>query len=244
MFVTFIIAFNLGLFSTLHCVGMCGGIITALMLGRSNGAAQGTKLNVFNHSLAYNLGRISSYTIAGVLVGFLSAQFVEIQQDLNAHLILQCIAALVLIGLALNILGYSRINKFTESIGMKLWMNIQPLGKYIYPIDSLWRALLLGMLWGWLPCGLVYSALLLSLSTGTISDGFLTMLFFGLGTLPGMLTTGYFSAHLNRLKTNIKFRWMTAGLMILIAISLPLSTFYFSNHHNHAKSDAIPHQHH
>ena len=213
---------------------MCGGILTALMLGRSNDSTQETKLSVFNRSLAYNFGRISSYTTAGVLAGLLGARFVEISQNSNAHFILQCIAALVLIGLALNILGFSPINKLTESIGMKLWMRIQPLGKYLYPIDSLWRALLFGMLWGWLPCGLVYSALLLSLSTGTVIDGMFTMLFFGLGTLPGMLTTGYFSDYLNQLKTNVRFRWITAILMILIAISLPVSTLYFSQHHNHA----------
>jgi len=244
MFVTFIIAFNLGLFSTMHCVGMCGGILTALMLGRSNDATQKTKLNIFHRSVAYNLGRISSYTIAGLIVGFLGSQFVESSQNNNAHLILQCIAALVLFGLAMNILGYAPINKFTESIGMKLWMRIQPLGKYLYPIDTLWRALLFGMLWGWLPCGLVYSALLLSLSAGTVIDGMFTMLFFGLGTLPGMLTTGYFSDYLNRLKKNVKFRWVTAILMILIAISLPVSTLYFSNHHNHTDSAGTSHHHH
>lgn len=244
MFVTFIIAFNLGLFSTMHCVGMCGGILTVLMLGRPDKARHETKLNVFNRSLAYNLGRVSSYTIAGVLAGFLGAQFVEVSQNTNAHFILQCIAALVLIGLALNILGFSPISKLTETIGMKLWMKIQPLGKYLYPVDSLWRALLFGMLWGWLPCGLVYSALLLSLSAGTVIDGMYTMLFFGLGTLPGMLTTGYFSNYLNRLKTNVKFRYITATLMILMAISLPISTFYFSMHHEHAKSDVGTNQHH
>lgn len=243
MLVTLIIAFNLGLFSTAHCVGMCGGILTALMLGSPEDVKK-TKINVFNRSLAYNLGRISSYSIAGLFAGLLGSQFLGLSQNINGHIILQSIAALVLVGLALNILGFSPLTKLTESIGMKLWSKIQPIGKYLYPVNSHSRAFLFGMLWGWLPCGLVYSALLLSLSAGTAHGGILTMLIFGVGTLPGMLTIGYFSDYLKRLKANIKFRWITASLMILIAISLPASTIYFSKHHDHGGSSMSSHQHH
>ncbi len=243
MLVTLIIAFNLGLFSTLHCVGMCGGILTTMMLAAPEGE-QKKKLKIFNRSLAYNIGRISSYSIAGLLSGILGLKIAGLFQNLNAHLILQSIAALVLIILALNILGVLPFKKFAESIGMKLWQHIQPLGKRLYPVNSLWRALLFGMVWGWLPCGLVYSALILSLSTGAPVEGMLTMLFFGLGTLPGMLATGYFSDYLNKVKANTKLRLVTATLMILIAISLPVSTYYFSTHHDHSSSESMSHQHH
>jgi uncharacterized protein len=243
MLVTLIIAFNLGLFSTVHCVGMCGGILTAMMLA-SPEAEQNIKSKVFKRSLAYNLGRISSYSIAGLLGGLLGAQIVGLSQNLNAHLILQSIAALVLTGLALDILGLLPFRQFTESIGMKLWKYIQPLGKRFYPINSFGRAFLFGMLWGWLPCGLVYSALLLSLSAGAPFEGMMTMLFFGLGTLPGMLTAGYFADYLKQAKTNVRLRLVTAILMILIAISLPVSTLYFSKHHDHSASDTSSHQHH
>lgn len=239
MLVTLIIAFNLGLFSTAHCVGMCGGILTAMMFATPQ-ADQQTKLDVFKRSLAYNLGRISSYSIAGLLAGLLGAQIVGLSQSVNAHVILQSIAAFVLIALALEILGLLPFRKFTESIGMKLWKYIQPLGKRFYPINSFGSAILFGMLWGWLPCGLVYSALLLSLSAGAPAEGMMTMLFFGLGTLPGMLTAGYFADYLKQLKTNVRLRWITAILMILIAISLPLSTLYFSKHHDHSSA----HQYH
>lgn len=243
MLVTLIIAFNLGLFSTLHCVGMCGGILTAMMFAAPE-VEQKSKLKIFNRSLAYNSGRIISYSIAGLLSGFLGLKIVGLFQNLNAHLILQSIASLVLIALALNILGILPFKKFTESIGMQLWKYIQPLGKQFYPINSFGRALLFGMVWGWLPCGLVYSALILSLSSGSPFNGMLTMLFFGLGTLPAMLSAGYFSDYLNRVKTNHYLRVATAILMILIAISLPVSTVYFSNHHNHSASDSSLHQHH
>lgn len=243
MLVTIIIAFNLGLVSTAHCVGMCGGILTTLMLGTSqdNGTPE---TNVFVRSLAYNLGRIFSYSLAGLAVGFIGEEFISLANGINAHFILQCIAAFVLIALALSILGVFSLNKLTESVGMILWRRIQPLGKHLYPVTSHWRALFFGVLWGWLPCGMVYSALLLSLSMGTAIEGLLVMLSFGLGTLPGMLTTGYFLDFLNRLKTNKQFKWITASLMILIAVSLPLSTVYFSNHHDHGTSDSTMHSHH
>jgi uncharacterized protein len=243
MLVALIIAFNLGLFSTVHCVGMCGGILTAMMFAGPE-TEQKNKLKIFNRSLAYNSGRISSYSIAGLLSGLLGMQFTSLFQNSNAHLILQSIAALVLIGLALNILGVLPFKKVTESFGMIVWKRIQPLGKHFYPVNSLSRAFLLGLFWGWLPCGLVYSALLLSLSAGTPVNGMLIMFFFGLGTLPAMLTAGYFSDYLNRVKTNSTLKIITAVLMILIAISLPVSTFYFSGHHEHGVSNTDSHQHH
>lgn len=244
MLVTLIISFNLGLFSTVHCVGMCGGILTAMMMA-SPQSEQDAKVKILNRSLVYNLGRISSYSIAGLLAGILGSQIVGLSQSLNAHLILQSIAALVLVSLALNILGVIQFSKMVESIGMNLWKYIQPLGKHLFPINSNGRAFLFGMLWGWLPCGLVYSALLLSLSAGTAFDGMMTMLFFGLGTLPGMLTAGYFVNYINQVKTNQGLRVIAATLMILIAISLPASTIYFSKHHDHSASDTSEHhQHH
>jgi len=241
MLVTLIIAFNLGLFSTLHCVGMCGGILSTMMLASPEDK---NKKTVFHRSLTYNLGRICSYSFAGILAGFLGTQIIDLTQDTNAHLILQSIAALVLLGLALELLGLFPFKRWTESIGKNIWKLIQPFGKRFYPADSLRKVFFLGMLWGWLPCGLVYSTLILSLSTGAAFDGMMTMFFFGLGTLPGLLTAGYLAERLKRMKSNKQLRVITATLMILIAISLPVSTIYFSQHHNHATPGMSLHQHH
>jgi uncharacterized protein len=240
MLVTLIISFNLGLFSTLHCVGMCGGILTTMMMASPD---SDKNKNVFNKSLAYNIGRISSYSLAGLFSGLLGMQIIHSLQSFNGHLILQGIASLVLILLALNILDVLSIKKYSESIGMVLWKHIQPWGKKFYPVNSLWKAYILGMIWGWLPCGLVYSALLLSISTGTVLDGILTMFIFGLGTLPGMLSAGYFSGHLRKLASNRKVKIVTATLMILIAVSLPLSTVYFSQHSKHSGETHSIHHH-
>jgi len=222
---------------------MCGGILTAMMFANPD-LKKESKLNLFNRSLAYNFGRICSYSLAGLISGFLGSKIIGVSQNINAHLILQCLAALVLVSLALNILGYLPFKKLIESTGVKLWKAIQPIGKCLYPINSHWRAFLFGMVWGWLPCGLVYSALILSLSVGTPLDGMLTMLFFGLGTLPGMLVAGYFSSYLNKIKNNANLRIIAASSMLLIAISLPLSTLYFSKHHDgHSSSMETLHHH-
>ena len=103
--------------------------------------------------------------------------------------------------------------------------------------------MLFGMLWGWLPCGMVYSALILAMSTGDAVYGMLTMLCFGLGTLPGMVSAGYSSSTLIILRDNQKFRILTALMLIMLAISLPLSALYFSDHHSDQNGHAHHHLH-
>ena len=125
---------------------------------------------------------------------------------------------------------------------MKLWKHIQPVTKYLLPINSFGKALMFGVVWGWLPCGLVYSALLFSLSAGSAINGMLVMLFFGLGTLPAMLSAGYFSDYLNQLRKQQQLRWLTAIILILIALGLPISSYYFSDHNSH--SEHTSHMHH
>ena len=240
MFIQLLIAFNLGLFSTLHCLGMCGGILSTLMfLSKDTNASQkGTR-----QSFAYNIGRVISYSIAGLLAAFLTNAIIITISLANPHLVLQTISAVVLIAIALNILGVLPFNTYLEKMGSKLWKYLQPLGKHFLPVNSPVRAMLFGMLWGWLPCGMVYSALILAMSTGDAVYGMLTMLCFGLGTLPGMVSAGYFSSALIRLRDNQKFRILTALMLIMLAISLPLSALYFSDHHSGQNSHAHHHLH-
>lgn len=232
-----LIAFNLGLFSTLHCLGMCGGILSTLMFLSEETKTSQKRLRL---NVGYNIGRIISYSIAGLLVAFFTHLIIINIALANPHLILQLISAVILVGIALNILNVLPFNTYLEKTGSKLWKYIQPLGKHFLPVNSFKRAILFGMLWGWLPCGMVYSALILAMSTGDAIYGMLTMLCFGLGTLPGMVSAGYFSSALIRLRDNQKFRLLTALMLIVLAISLPLSALYFSEHH----SDQNEHAHH
>ncbi len=238
-----LIAFNLGLFSSLHCIGMCGGIITVLM--RSTAQGEGERNVIVKNSLAYNLGRIVSYSFAGLIFGLFGSGLSELIADYNAHLLLQLVAALVLIALALNLVGVLSFSRRLEGFGMRFWKYIQPLGKGLLPVTTYNKAFMFGLLWGWLPCGLVYSALLFSMTAGSATGGMLVMFAFGLGTLPAMFSAGYFVEYLQRLAQQKQLRWFSATILICMAISLPVSSWYFAEHHaQHQHDNGMQHEHH
>ena len=241
MIINLIIAFNLGLFSSLHCIGMCGGFISTLMLAAPDNSESGKsdKKKNLKKSFSYNFGRIFSYSIAGLIMGLFGFALAQLLAQYKIYLALQILASLILIGIALNMLGIFQLSKRLESYGMKLWQYIQPLSKRLLPVDNFIKAFLFGMVWGWLPCGMVYSALLFSLTTGSAMHGMLVMLFFGLGTLPAMVSAGYFVDYINQFRQHKQLRWFTALVLILIAITLPFSMRLMPGdhqghqHHNH-----------
>ena len=201
-------AFLLGFLGSSHCLGMCGGLSSALGLNTLKSANNSPFPTIL---LAYNVGRIISYCVAGLIVG--AAGF-WLSQQLATFSILRYLAALMLILMGLYIAQWFNGIAFTEKLGSKLWPFIQPLGKRFMPVKSVRDALFVGMVWGWLPCGLVYSALIWASLEASMSGAMLIMLFFGVGTLPAMLATGYFAQELG---TFIKQRWFrsSAGLMMI-----------------------------
>ena len=166
-----------GIFGSLHCVAMCGGIATALGVSTSG---KHSKLL----SLAYQLGRITSYAIAGALVAFLGTQLVS--EDRTIAMGLRLVSILFMVGLGLYLAGWFPKFAHIERLGLPIWRKISPLSKRLLPIKSVWQAIALGFLWGWLPCGLVYSILLWSVSAPDALSGALVMVSFGIGTLPAM----------------------------------------------------------
>ncbi len=247
MWLSAIIAFNMGLLSSVHCLGMCGGIITMLMKATANGNDASAK--PLASSLAYNLGRISSYCIAGLIAGLFGAGLSALIATYQLHMWVQVFAAVILILLALSILNLFSFARL-ERLGQQIWNKVQPFSKRLLPVDSFRKALLFGMVWGWLPCGLVYSALLLGLTTGTVGGAVLVMFCFGLGTLPSMISAGFVTEQLQQYINQRQLRWCSAAMLILLAISLPFSTYYYAGHHdghapgNHTSSDTDPHSHH
>ncbi|MCX8145416.1 MAG: sulfite exporter TauE/SafE family protein [Azovibrio sp.] len=202
----FLALFLVGLLGGSHCVGMCGGIVGALSLGGPQR---------FTLHLAYNLGRILSYGLAGALVGALGAGSMALAEQLPLRLVLMVFANLMLVALGFYLLGATRALAVTEQIGQKLWRRIQPFGKRFLPVRSVAQAFPLGLLWGWLPCGLVYSALATALGAGSALAGALQMLAFGLGTLPNLLLAGLLLA---RFRDWAQKPWVRglAGLSILL----------------------------
>ena len=169
-------AFILGLLGAGHCLGMCGGLMGALTMSIP-AEQQDRRLRVI---IGYNLGRVSSYAIAGFLFGLFGW---AVEQTPAAHA-LRVVAALLLISLGLYLAGWWQGLTRIEKLGGYLWQYIQPLASRLLPVKGPLHAVLLGMLWGWLPCGLVYSTLFWTASQGDASTSALLMFTFGLGTWP------------------------------------------------------------
>lgn len=200
-------AFTIGLFGGVHCLGMCGGLITAL------GFTRPANQQGFPILLAYNLGRISSYALAGGLAGGLGAAALSLTDLHAAQQILYFFAALFMIALGLYLAGIWRGIAQLERIGTVFWRKLEPLSRRFIPIKHPLQAFPFGMIWGWLPCGLVYTILIWSLSAGSAINGLLLMLAFGLGTLPNLLLMGVAANRLNQWTRQPAIR-LGAGLIV------------------------------
>ena len=200
-------ALILGLLGGGHCLGMCGGLMSALTLAiPAEQRAQRFKL-----LLAYNLGRIFSYACAGLLLG-LAGWAVS---NSPAAMLLRVLAGLLLIAMGLYLAGWWSGLTRIEALGRGLWRHIQPLTRRFMPVTNLPRALILGGLWGWLPCGLVYSTLLWASSQGNALDSAALMLTFGLGTMPVLLATGMAAERLTALLRKRGVR-MAGGVLVML----------------------------
>lgn len=200
-------ALILGLLGGGHCLGMCGGLMGALTLAiPAEQRAQRLQL-----LLAYNFGRIFSYALAGLLLGMAGWALA----NSPAAMLLRVVAALLLIAMGLYLAGWWSGLTRIEALGRGLWRYIQPLTRRFMPVTSLPRALLLGGLWGWLPCGLVYSTLLWAASQGDALDSAALMLAFGIGTMPVLLATGMAAERVTALLRKQGVR-MAGGLLVIL----------------------------
>ncbi len=224
-------AFLVGLMGSLHCVGMCGGI-TATLTNAVPAARQNSWLVKGIYQLAYNCGRITSYAIAGALVGWIGAGLYH--QLAPTNLIgLRVFAGIMLILLGLYISNWWRILTRFEQLGAGLWRRISPLTRRLLPVDTPIKAYALGILWGWLPCGLVYSSLALAMSSGSAGAGALTMLAFGLGTFPALISVGYFSQLFQKLAQSKQARTVVAVLLIGYGLWIIVSILSGGHGHHH-----------
>lgn len=214
---SYLVAFAMGLFSSVHCIGMCGSIIGTLTLSLAP-EIRNKKSVLFTFVVNYNLGRITSYTIAGGIAGLLGSLFNLPITEGHGHRILQFLSASIMAGAGLYIAGWFPRFAYIEKIGSKFWRLIEPFGRKLIPVKSRFHAALFGMIWGWLPCGLVYAALALSASTGDALKSSLTMLAFGLGTLPAVIGVGIMTNTLTKLSRMQRFKQVIGILLILLAL--------------------------
>ena len=213
-------AFVTGLLGSAHFVGMCGGI-SGLFAMNVNVASLKTQ---FPKAIAYNAGRVLSYAILGTAVAVLGKTLVSGIPNIAAPVRFASGALIILVGLQLAF-GW-RILAPLESAGAKVWNRIAPAAKALVPVESVAQAIGLGLIWGWLPCGLVYSVLLLAATTAEPTAGGLVMVAFGLGTMPAMIATGIGAS---RLAQFMNGKRLGAGLLIVLlglaTIAMPVMKF-------------------
>ena len=229
----FLAAFSMGLFGSPHCLGMCGGIVTAFGLSMQH--VSDSKKNGL--ILTYHLGRLISYSLLGLIASLVGvAIFQSIMSNSAPRIVLG--AVLVLIGLAM--LGLPLFNQL-EKVGMRFWQSLAPIRKKVFPIDSFGKALFAGLLWGFLPCGLVYGALMMAIAGNNITTGAALMFVFGLGTMPMLIAT---QKTVGMLQSNIKhFRLRQINGVIMLLSGLAVIFIPMMMHHNHGSHNQGSHSH-
>jgi uncharacterized protein len=172
----------LGLAASGHCLVMCGGISAALGMAASKDFAGRTRPLLL---LGYQLGRISAYSLAGLLLAGIFGGLISLLDIESVRRTLRALSALALLLAAL--VAFGRLRDPGSGIGRKLWQRLAPLGRRLLPVTTLPRAFAFGMVWGWMPCGFVYSVLLVAALQLDAVHGAMTMAAFGLGTAPALL---------------------------------------------------------
>ncbi len=226
----YVAAFAVGLFGGAHCLGMCGGIMAALSFAVP-AEARVRRLIIL---LSYNVGRIGSYAAIGFLVGLLGQQF----SDGLSMTVLRIIAGGLLIAMGLYLADWWRGLTYLERAGQGLWRHLQPFSKALMPVKTAWSAVALGAIWGWLPCGLIYTALVYAMAQGSAPEAAAVMLAFGLGTLPTVLAGGLLAERLKQILQARRWRTLMALCIIgfgVWTLTIALSHAGHSGHSSHGQ---------
>ena len=219
--------FLIGLLGSVHCVGMCGGIVSAFSVASSRvrqipiavrHVRSGPALSGFAGLLAYNAGRIGSYALAGGLAGGVARGVQTLAGMARVQSAGYWLANLMLVTLGLYLMGAWQGLARLEAVGQVLWRRVEPATKLLLPPDTALKMLALGSLWGWLPCGMVYAMLLTALLTGTAAGGAAVMLVFGLGTLPMLLAMGLVGTRLRRWLQQQRVRLGSGAVVLLFGL--------------------------
>lgn len=230
--ISLLAAFFVGLAGSAHCALMCGGI-SAAMTGSK------VEKNRTSQVLAVQLGRVSSYVLAGIIAAILSTSALALLSTDFARSLVQVVLGLAWITIALQLLGYWQRVKFLPHIGTWFWKRLLPLRQYVWPIDSMPRAFAAGALWGWLPCGMSYSMVLVAAASASVVQAALMMAAFGLGTVPTLLIPALAAAKLQRIHLIPKVKTIIALAMIAFGAFTAVSPWLPNSIHEHHQ-----HRHH
>lgn len=219
-------AFLMGFLGSAHCAGMCGPIVHALSFSIQSNEKKRLQLT-------YNLGRIISYIILGGVMGLLGKNLATALGG-NIAVSLRMLSAVVIIMFGLYLSGFAKIVQPIEKVGVLVWQGISPVVSKLLPISNSRQALAVGMCWGLLPCGLVYTALIFAFANKHPILGAAIMTNFGLGTLPAMLGLGLISSSLKAKFQNPTCTKFLGLVMIFLGLWGVYASWYFrplSCHH-------------
>ena len=204
-------AFLAGIAGGVHCAAMCGPIVAACAGSRGVSAS-------WRGAATYNFGRILSYVLAGALAGAFGSASFALRGDTSAQSMMAALAGSALLVLALHLAGFASVTRTLEAGGAVLWRRLQPYSRRVLPADTLPRVLALGALWGWLPCGMVYAALVTAVATADPAEGALVMLAFGAGTVPNMFALAMAAKRLQRVLRIQVYRRTVAAVIAAFGV--------------------------
>ncbi|MBN2606306.1 MAG: sulfite exporter TauE/SafE family protein [Thiotrichales bacterium] len=207
-------ALMVGFLGGVHCLGMCSGVVGTLSFNLRP-EVQLSLWRMFPYQLAYNLGRVTSYALIGALFGWLGHTVTSLATFLPAQQALQIFAGAFMLALGLYVAGVWNGVVVVERLGSFIWKRLQPVVSKMTSVRTIPQAWLYGMVWGWLPCGLVYSMVIMAISAGGALQGAAVMIAFGLGTMPNLLLMGSFAFFFTRLSRNQRVR-RVAGFLIML----------------------------
>lgn len=234
-------ALAMGILGSPHCMGMCGGIVTAFGISMSSLSPKKRTMLI----ITYHLGRLISYTALGLLATVLGEQILA--KFLTDSAMPRIILGVAIVFAALLMLGVPILTRL-EKLGLGLWNTMSPIRQKILPIDSLPKALLAGILWGFLPCGMVYGALAVAMSVSATAQvsglGVLFMLVFGIGTIPMLLVSGVMMSWLQTKIKAFNLRKFSGAILLVSGVVVMLSPTVMHHFHDHGGHDHSHHSHH
>lgn len=206
-------AFLMGFLGSPHCLGMCGGLVTAFGLSMQEVSPAKRRALIGT----YHLGRLLSYSLLGVIAGLAGTALLA--PFMVGNSLPRILLGLVLVFIGVTMLGAPFLNKL-ERVGMRFWQWLTPLRKKVFPLTTFPRALMAGLLWGFLPCGLVYGALMMAVVGHSLTTGAMLMFVFGLGTVPMLVATqgtvNWLQGHIGRLR----LRQVNGVVMVLSGLAV------------------------
>lgn len=234
-----IAALLMGFFGSPHCLGMCGGLVTAFGLSMKDASPAKRRALI----ATYHLGRLTSYAFLGLIAGLIGTTVLKPLMMGNS--LPRILLGLVLVFVGVTMLGAPFLNKL-ERFGMRFWQYLSPLRQKVFPLNTFPRALTAGLLWGFLPCGLVYGALLIAVVAHNPLSGAALMFVFGLGTVPMLVATHETVGWLRDKIGRFRLRQLNGAVMVISGLAIAVVPIAMSTMHgDHMDmSDTMDHSNH